>query len=74
MLIVQSTVYSQLIWFVLMCLCFRSVERRESDDQKVHVQGNVMSSKGETEADSGTVSPNLSAVKNEPVCKVLFII
>ncbi|CAH2237256.1 zinc finger protein ztf-16 [Pararge aegeria] len=25
-----------------------------------------MSSKGETEADSGTVSPNLSAVKNEP--------
>ncbi|XP_026765036.1 zinc finger protein ztf-16 isoform X2 [Galleria mellonella] len=26
-----------------------------------------MSSKGETEADSGTVSPNLPAVKNEPV-------
>ncbi|KAG6450706.1 zinc finger protein ztf-16 isoform X1 [Manduca sexta] len=26
-----------------------------------------MSSKGETEADSGTVSPNLTAVKNEPV-------
>lgn len=30
-----------------------------------------MSSKGETEADSGTVSPNLTAVKNEPV-SVLF--
>ncbi|XP_049888166.1 zinc finger protein ztf-16 isoform X2 [Pectinophora gossypiella] len=29
-----------------------------------------MSSKGETEADSGTVSPNLSAVKNEPVATV----
>lgn len=33
----------------------------------------MMSSKGETEADSGTVSPNLSAVKNEPVSSLNII-